>query len=636
VTAALRRRLLACALLAAASGLGLPGTEAGGVRPKAPRVRKVEPPSWWLGHSLNPVRLLLRGSNLAGARVAAAPGLSVGAPVVSASGTSLFVDVTLDGSAAPGVRRLGITTPGGRAEAVFELLPPLVREGRFQGIGSDDVIYLLMPDRFANGDPSNDDPGARGLHDRSKPRFYHGGDFAGVIARLPYLKDLGATALWLNPVYDNANRLNERETYDGQPITDYHGYGAVDFYAVDEHFGDLPGLRRLVDEAHRAGLKVIQDQVVNHSGPYHEWVADPPTPGWLNGSEASHLKNTWQTWTITDPHATEHLRRETLEGWFADILPDLNQNDPEAARYLIQNSLWWVGSAGFDAIRQDTLPYVPRSFWSQWTAALRREHPQLDVIGEMWDGNAALVSFFQGGVARAGIDTGVGALFDFPLYYPLRRAFAQGSPLREVASTLALDRLYPNPGSLVTFLGLHDVERFMNEKGATTEGLKLGFTFLMTTRGIPLVYYGDEIALPGGGDPDNRRDFPGGWPGDPRNAFEPAGRTPEQQAVFEHLRALARLRAELAPLRRGRLVQLSVGEQTYAYARVGEDQSVLVALNNDTRPVELEVPVAAAGFADGASLRDRLGAGAGMSVAGGRVRLLLPARGAAVYTAETP
>src|SRR5262249_13229325 len=381
--------------------------------------------------------------------------------------------------------------------------------------------------------------------------------------------------------------------YDNQPITDYHGYGAVDFYAVDEHLGTLAKYRELVEAAHALGLKVIQDQVANHTGPYHPWVADPPTPTWFHGTAARHPNNTWQTWTLTDPHAAPDAQRETLDGWFIDILPDLNQDDPDVARYLVQNALWWIGMTGLDAVRQDTLPYVPRRFWSEWSAALHREYPKLTLVGGMFDRDPALVSFFPGGVARDGIDTGIATLFDFPSYFPLRRAFAQGQPLRELAVMLAHDRLYPDPSVLVTFAGLHDVGRFMSEAGATLEGRKLADTFLMTARGTPLLYYGDEIGMRGGGDPATPRDLPGGLPGDPRDAFTTGGRTVEESAIFDNVRRLAWLRSELAPLRRGRMVTLLAGEQTWAYARVLGDQAVVVVINNGPAPVTLDVPVTA-------------------------------------------
>lgn len=615
-------------LLAVSTALAAPPRRGG------PEILKVEPPSWWPGHSVNPVRLLLRGRRLAGATVEAqGGGVAVGLVRTNAAGSCLFVDVRIDPDAKPGPRRLLVRSPAGTGEAVFEVTAPLAREGRFQGFSADDVIYLIMPDRFANGDPANDDPPAsRGLLDRRRARDYHGGDLQGIIDRLPYLEDLGVTALWLNPWYDNVNHRNEKEQYEEGPITDYHGYGATDFYGVEERFGTIAKLRELVEAAHRRGFKVIQDQVANHTGPYHPWVEDPPTPTWFSGTVKRHLANTWQTWTLADPHASPATREATLRGWFIDILPDLDQDDEEVARYLIQNTLWWAGTTGLDGIRQDTLPYVPRRFWRDWMAAIKREYPRLTVVGELLDGDPTLVSFYQGGAPRFdGIDTGIDTVFDFPLFYPLRRAFAEGKPIREVAQMLARDRLYERPGELVTLLGLHDVRRFMDEPGATVAGLKLAFTFLLTARGIPLVYYGDEIAMPGGVDPDNRRDFPGGWPGDPRSAFDAAGRTADEQSVFERVRALSRLRADLVALRRGATVNLLTQEQLYAFARTTPEDTVIVAFNNGGETAALDFAVDALALGEGQTIEDRLAGGHPAVVEGGRVRFSLPARSAAVY-----
>jgi neopullulanase len=451
-------------------------------------------------------------------------------------------------------------------------------------------MYLLMPDRFANGDPANDDPAiSKGLLDRGKGRYYHGGDLAGVRARLPYLRSLGVTTVWMNPIYDNNNGLNRKEIYDNLPITDYHGYGATDMYAVDEHLGDLATLQALTDEAHRHGIKLVLDMVANHTGPYHPWVQDPPTPTWYHGTEASHPNNTWQTWTLADPYSNSAMRQATLDGWFINILPDFNQDDPEVARYIIQNTLWWVAMSGVDGIRQDTWPYVPRWFWRDWMAAIKREFPTLRVVGEVFDGDPSMIAFFEGGRMKwDGIDDKVDMLFDFPLYYAIRSAFARGGPVRDVAQMLGRDRLYHNPQQLVTFLGLHDVSRFMQEPGATTQGLKLAFTFLLTARGLPLIYYGDEIALPGGNDPDNRRDFPGGWREDPRNAFEASGRSAAEQDVWQHVQKVATIRAARQELRGGETEHLFVSEQVYVYRR----GATIVALNNGAGATDVAIPVA--------------------------------------------
>lgn len=604
----------------------------------APEVQKVEPPNWWAGQSIgsrdNPLRLLIRGRNLTGAKAASNnPALKLSNFKVNAAGTYLFADAILAKTAKPGDIPIEVITAGGRTEFKFEISTPLPRRENFQGFNADDVIYLIMPDRFANGDASNDDPAiSKGLFDRGKGRRYHGGDLQGIIDRLPYLKDLGVTALWLNPIYDNNNRLDQKEVYDNDPTTGYHGYGAVDFYAVEEHFGNLAKFRELVAKAHALGLKIIQDQVANHTGPYHPWVKDAPTPTWFNGTEASHIDENWQTHLLMDRYASPALLRPVLDGWFVNILPDLNQNDPETARYIIQNTLWWIGSAGLDAIRQDTLPYVPRKFWREWMTAIKRDYPNVNVVGETLDGLPAQVAFFQGGAARwDGIDSKIDTEFDYPLHFALRRTFAEGQSMRNLIDILNQDYLYPNPNLLVTLLGSHDVARFMNERGATREGLKLAFTFLATMRGVPQLYYGDEIAMPGGNDPDNRRDFPGGWPGDPRNAFDAAGRSPEENDVFEHLKKSLRLRRELSPLRRGKLLHLAIGDQTYAFARYTTEKTVIVAFNNSPTPqaVEMEIPPGLR-LADGMVLKNLLGSGAEVKIENGMLRFTLAARSAVI------
>lgn len=420
-----------------------------------PSVVKVEPPDWPSEDRATAVRILVTGRNLAGARVDAT--FPTKRLAVSPTGTHLFVDLQLPAHAKPGSYPIRVRTTDGNATAPFAIVAPLPASGRFQGFSPDDVIYLMMPDRFANGDPSNDDPAvSRGMYDPAKPRYYHGGDFRGIINRLPYLKDLGVTAVWLTPIYDNVNHLNERQKVDGLPIADYHGYGASDFYAVEEHFGTFDEFRELVDRAHALGIKVIQDQVANHTGPYHPWVQDPPTGTWFHGTEARHVAETWRTWTLIDPHATPATRSSTLDGWFVDVLPDLNQDDPEVARYLIQNTLWWIARTGIDGIRQDTVPYVPSSFWHDWNAAIHERYPNVRVVGEIYDTDPALPAFFQGG--RAGFDS----VFDFPLQDAIARVFTGKAPVRELPKMLAHDGLYPDPDRLVTFIGLHDMARFLH------------------------------------------------------------------------------------------------------------------------------------------------------------------------------
>ena len=599
------------------------------VAAQSPEILKVDPPSWWTRSTVNPVRLMVHGRNLRNARVDVQGLRIISTPKINDRGTYIFVEVFIPPNARPGARSLVVTTPRGSARSSFEVLPPLNRAGRFQGFSPADVMYLIMIDRFADGDPSNNDPPqSREIYDRTNKFYYHGGDLQGVINRLPYLKELGVTALWLTPWYDNYDRLNQIELKEDKPSTGFHGYNPQDFYAVDEHFGTLAKLRELVETAHSAGIKIIQDQVMNHTGPYHPWVDDPPTPAWFNGTKAKHLKNSFQTWALHDPHYVKQLRRETMEGWFLDFLPDLNQLDPEASRYLIQNTLWWIGITGLDGIRMDTWQYVPDEFWAEWTAAVRREFPNFVVVGEVKDGDVVHTSFFQ---RQRMLFMGPDSLLDFPLFYAIRHAFAEGKPIDEIPKTLAKDYLYHDAGALVTLLGGHDDGRFMSEEGASVAGLKLANAFVLTTRGVPQLYYGDEIAMTGPDEPTTRGDFPGGFPGDKRNAFVESGRTREEQELFNYIRRLTRLHTELEPLRKGALFNLHVSEQQYAFARLTVNSGVVVVINNANEPAELEFDATTANLADGTTLRDRLDASKDVVVRNGKLRVSLPKRSAAIF-----
>jgi len=596
------------------------------VAAQTPEILKVDPPSWWTRSTINPVRLMIHGRNLQDARVEV-PGLRiVNTPKINERGTYVFADVFIPPNTGPARRSVRVITPRGTATFPFEVLAPLNRAGRFQGFSPNDVMYLIMIDRFADGDPSNNGD----LYDRKNKFYYHGGDLQGVIDHLPYLKELGVTAIWLTPWYDNYDRLNEIELKEDKPSTGFHGYNPQDFYAVEEHFGTLAKLRELVEAAHRSGIKIIQDEVMNHTGPYHPWVDDPPTPTWFNGTRSKHLKNRFQTWTLHDPRAVESLKRETMEGWFLDFLPDLNQHDAEVSRYLIQNTLWWIGTTGLDGIRMDTWQYVPNSFWRDWTRAVKREFPNFKVVGEIKDGDVVHTSFFQGGRVRFdGVDSGLDSLLDFPLFYPIRHAFAEGKPIDEIPKTLAKDYLYTNPEILVTLLGGHDDGRFMSEKGATIEGLKLANAFVLTTRGVPQLYYGDELALEGGDEPTTRGDFPGGFAGDKRNAFSVGGRTKDQQELFEFIRKLTKLRRDFEPLRTGDLVNLYVSEQQYAYARKTRSDAVVVVFNNDNNAARIEFdvsPIATSGV-----FRDQLGVSRPVQIKNGKMQVSLPKRSAAIF-----
>ena len=606
-----------------------------------PSVEKIDPPNWWVSSTINPVRVLIRGKNLTGAKVESNnPGIVASNLKTSANGNYLFADLKIAESVQVGNYTLKVTTASGTTSAQFGIFAPQPRLGNYNGFTPDDVIYFVFTDRFADGDPSNNDPAkSRGLYDRKKGRHYHGGDLKGIIDKLPYLKSLGATAIWTTPVYDNADIEDTKETYPPEmpTTTGFHGYGAVDFYGVDEHLGDLAKVKEFVQKAHQAGFVVLQDQVVNHTSPYHDWANDPPTPTWFNGTVKDHVSNNWQKWTAMNPRATYQTQRRNIDGWFIDILPDLNQNDAEVEKYLIQNSLWWIAQAGFDSVRMDTLPHVPRVFWAQWGAADQREFPKVNNLGELFDSDPALLSYFQKGRrGHDGIDPEIDTLYDFGLFYPIRNSFAQGQSIRQVSQMFARDWLYPKPSALVTFLGVHDMPRLMDEPGATAEALQPAQTLIMTSRGTPLLYYGDEIAMPGGNDPDNRRDFPGGFTGDMRNAFTTTGRTAQENDVWNHLAKLGALRKTLEPLRRGRSLDLVDEEQQFVYARLTDKAAIIVIFNNDTKPAEVNFDISFISRQIGvnATLADALGNLPEIRVNDGKVRATIPARSAGVYVTK--
>jgi neopullulanase len=515
-------------------------------------VAKIEPPGWWAAHSIRPVRVLVTGQDLVAKVSSSSPLLVPGTVKLSADRQYAFFDLAIASSCTPG--RYTITIGG--APVPFHVLKPLPRVRRFSGFSPDDVIYLIMPDRFANGDPTND--GRSG--NRQDARKYHGGDLRGIIDRLPYLKNLGITTIWLTPVVDNTD-------------SGYHGYHAVDFYKLEEHFGDVAMFHELVDAAHGFGIKIMQDQVANHVGPEHPWVDSPPTPTWFHGTRSSHLRSDSAMWSLVDPYASPGLSRAMLEGWFVDQLPDLNQDDPEVERYLIQNTLWWIGVTGVDAVRADTVPYVPKRFWRRWMRAIQREYPRFQVLAEVYSSDPAILAHFQ--------DLGV-RLFDFPGHEVLREVFIRGLRLPRIPAVLIHDKSYVDANRLVTFLGSHDVPRF-REQG-THDALKSAFQFLLTGRGTPMIYYGDEIGLKGGGDPDNRRDYPPG-------AFDAERRTAEEQDVFGHVQRLLRLRAATPALRRGRLTNLLATGDSYVYARhIPGEPAVIVALGKGARIDAAGVP----------------------------------------------
>jgi neopullulanase len=556
--------------------------------PEQPVIQQTDPPNWWSGLP-NPM-LLMHGKNLSGARVSTnVQGIVVQRTHVSKNGDWLFV--WLDISSAPPQRfNLLVRTAVGSVRVPYELNARHSPADGFRGFNSSDVMYLIMTDRFSDGDPSNDHlQSMPGTFDRTKPRAYHGGDLRGIDNHLDYIQQLGATTIWITPLY----------AQDPNSAADYHGYGAVDMYAVNPHFGTLQDYADLALDLHHRGMKLVLDTVPNHVGPKNPWVLDPPAPDWFHGTLAKHLEANGNFAPMTDPHAPPAAYRKAVNGWFANVLPDLNQSNPLVDQYLIQNAIWWIESGTLDGLRLDTFPYVDRAFWRDFHAELHTLYPNLTTVGEIFNPDPTIVSYFAGGATHEGIDTGLYTPFDFPTYFALRETLtetppASEQPITQLENVQRQDWLYPHPERLVTFLGNHDTTRFISEPGATEARMKLAFGLLATMRGMPQIYYGDEIGMPGGKDPDNRHDFPGGFLGDAKDGFTAEGRTPAQESMHAWVQGLLQLRAHHPVLQTGAQQDLLVDDTGMVFARVegpppgkplpaiAQGEIVLVLLNKAT------------------------------------------------------
>jgi len=406
----------------------------------------------------------------------------------------------------------------------------------------------------------------------------------------------------------------------------------VDFYALDERMGTMQEYQALVADAHKLGMKVLIDYVANHTGPRHPWADDPPTPTWFHGTPAHHLAPSYSFNGLVDPHASPREYRATVEGWFADKLPDLNPDDPELGLYLAQNAMWWTEIAQLDGFRLDTFPYSSRQFWSGWHTRIREVYPQIDDIGEVADPDSSITAFFEGGRKQFdGIDSGLSTVFDFPLRDALRDVIIRGDSVAKIVTVLRHDGFYPHPEKLVTFFGNHDNSRFMGEKGSNAAKLKAAFSLLLTVRGIPQIYYGDEIAMTGGDDPDNRRDFPGGFPGDSRDAFTASGRTPEEQDVFAHVHSLLDLRKSHPALRTGKQWHIGWDETYYAFLRELPEEKILVIYNNAGQARALEIPLGDTPLEKSHQLQALFG-NVSATIDDGKVRVTLPAQSTAIFS----
>lgn len=551
-----------------------------------PEVVRVDPPNWWTGMYHNTVQLCIYGKGLANSQVSInKKGVEVSAVKSVENPNYLFVDLTISQEAKPGKYSLEISNADGKTKLKYELGdrgdPAMVE----RGVGTSDFIYLLMPDRFANGNPENDR--VEGMLEQSVNRkkmfSRHGGDISGIMQHLDYLQDLGVTALWLNPVLVNDMKAKS-----------YHGYAATDHYAVDPRFGGNEAYLALSAELKKRGMKLIKDMVYNHIGDKHYLIQDLPAADWVHQHD-TFTRTTYRAPTLMDPYRSERDYKTFTDGWFDTMMPDLNQQNPNLAKYLIQNSIWWVETAGLAGFRIDTYAYADQQFMADLVKAIRAEYPQLGVFGETWVHGAAVQSFFTEKNGLQEMDTYLPGVTDFQLYYAINEAltgtFGWTNGAARLYYTLAKDFLYSDPNENVVFLDNHDVSRFYSVVGENFDKYKMGIALMLTMRGIPQIYYGTEILMKNFADPDGkvRDDFPGGWEGDAVDKFNPKNLSGKEAEAFQYVRSLARYRKDHPALHSGKLMQFVPEDGVYVYFRYNSSQTVMVVLNCSDQEKELNL-----------------------------------------------
>ncbi len=489
----------------------------------------------------------------------------------------LLLYLNIGSDAVPG--KFPITLVNGKNKTRIEYELRARGAKQYTPFSSADLLYLLMPDRFANGNTANDDDATLNhpvKSDRENPNGRHGGDIEGITKHLGYIDSLGVTAIWLTPVLEN-----------DMPGGSYHGYATTNYYKIDPRFGTNDDYCNMIAEAHKRGLKVVMDMIFNHSGVCHKWMTDMPSKDWYNHTDGSVLTN-FRLSTANDPYRSDYDYDRTTNGWFVPAMPDLNQRNPHLLRYLTQSSIWWIEYAGIDGIRMDTHPYADPEGMSKWLAAVLNEYPDYNIVGECWYGEAAGTAFWQKGsrLNTTGIDSNLPTVMDFPTMMLARDAFKTQSTrltgLNAIYDRLALDYLYEDPQHVLTMLDNHDSDRFLLEMPENLGWWKQAFAFMLTTRGIPQMYYGDELLMHGskeGSDGFVRRDMPGGFPGDKVNAFVDAGRTDMQREAWNFISRLANWRRGNEVISKGSLKHFMPENGVYVYERSYKGKRVVVMMN---------------------------------------------------------
>jgi glycosidase len=546
---------------------------------EAQKIDRIEPPSWFTGMKESLLQLMVYGKEIGSFDVITDyPGVKVTTLVKTGNTNYLFINLDISSTALPGNVPLIFVRGKQKIEHNYTLLPRPSDPAK--GFDASDVIYLLMPDRFANGDPANDNvDGMPEKVNRSNPNGRHGGDIKGIADHLDYIKDLGVTGIWLNPFLEN-----------NQPSFSYHGYSITDLYRVDPRYGSNEEFKNLVSKAHNMGLKLVMDMIFNHIGSGHWWMKDLPSSDWIH-QFTNFTRTNYRASTYMDPYAAKSDADIMEKGWFDNTMPDLNQNNPLVETYLTQNSLWWISFFGIDGIRMDTYPYPEKNMMSRWAKRITDEFPGFFIVGEVWYQQEALTSYWAfDKVNSDGYQSNLPSVTDFPLSLATHRAFNESDNwtdgLARFYLVLSQDLLYPDPFRNVIFLDNHDLTRFFTQTGMRLEIYKMALSFILTTRGIPQFYYGTEIVMEGDknrGDGYLREDFPGGWSGDTRNAFTGLNLNAAEKEAYTFTKKLLNWRKEKELMHSGKLKQFIPDNGLYIYLRYSDRESVMVILNNSDK-----------------------------------------------------
>jgi neopullulanase len=546
------------------------------IRAQSP-IDHLEPPCWWVGMKYNTIQLMVHGKDI-GKTTATVNYSGVKVKGCTSTGPDyLFIDLQIAGNAKPGTLTIDFKEKDKLYTSwKYELKARTQGSAKRQGFTPSDFMYLIMPDRFANGDPDNDDmPGMLEKADRSNPNGRHGGDIKGISDHLDYLEKLGVTTLWCTPLLEN-----------NLPAYTYHGYAVTDLYRIDPRFGTNESYREMVNAAHQKGIKVVMDMVFNHFGTYSWWMKDLPQKDWVN-QWPEFTRSNYRGGVISDPYRSKYDEKKMADGWFDVTMADFNQKNPYVAKYLIQNSIWWMEYAGLDGIRQDTYPYPDKDFMAEWMRVLREEYPNINVVGEVWINYTPQVAYWLDNKQNPdGYRSWLTNVFDFPLMGGIQKAFAENdgwdTGLARLYELLSQDFLYSDPSKLITFADNHDVERVYQVQ-QNVDQVKMTLAFLATTRGMPMIYYGTEALSDRGnleGDPGKRKDFPGGWKGDDANMFTGKQLTPEQQDMLAYTTQLFNWRKSCKTVQLGKLTHYIPEDGIYVYFRTLGKESVMVVMNN--------------------------------------------------------